>query len=276
MALKNREIISYYEDLSFLDSQFPIIFHLDTCALCSPFARYLHWHENIELLYFVDGEGIVYLGAEEVHAKKGEIVVVNSNILHGFDSVTKTCQYYCLIIDKSLYDAFGIQVGKMFFNNIIKDAVAESCFKNIIEEWETKGNLFEPSIKLSALQLLLHLSRNHLDSKVPSPIFNDKRTETVKSAISYIRTHFNEEITIDDICNYIGFSKYYFCRIFKEITHRTPVEYINFVRCHNARNLILSGKYNVSESAEASGFKNLSYFSKTYKKLFGSLPSKKI
>ena len=276
MSLKKREIISYYEDHSFFDANFPIIYHLDTCRIASPFSNYMHWHENIEVLYFIDGEGIVYLGAEEVHAKKGDMVIVNANILHGFDSVTETCQYHCLIVDKSLYDSFGIQASKMFFSDIINDGTARECFDKIVAEWNGEKEFCKASIKLSALQLLLHLCRNHLDSNVPVPTVNDKRTETVKSAIGYIRTHFNKEITIEDICSHIGFSKYYFCRIFKEVTHRTPVEYINFVRCHNARNLILSGKYNVSESAELSGFKNLSYFSKTYKKIFGTLPSKKV
>ena len=60
-------------------------------------------------------------------------------------------------------------------------------------------------------------------------------------------------------------------QVFKEVTRRTPVDYINFIRCNYARNLLLSGRYNVSESAEMSGFKNLSYFSKTYKKYMGCL-----
>jgi len=274
--LQQTEFISRYEDHSFFDSHFPITYHLDTCKKGSPFSLYLHWHENIEILYFIDGEGIVYLGAEEVHAKKGDLVIVNSNIFHGFNSVTEYCKYHCLIVDKSLYESFDIQAGRMFFNEVIKDDTAISYYEKIIDEWNKEGPLYKTAVKLYSLQLLLHLSRYQLDEKTVKNSITDKRIEPVKMAISYIRTHFKEEISIDEICKYIGLSKYYFCRIFKEITYRTPIEYVNFVRCHNARNLIISGKYNVSESAELSGFKNLSYFSKTYKKIFGNLPSKKI
>ncbi len=276
MATKNIEFVSYYEDHSFLNSQFPIIFHFDVCSKGLSCACYQHWHENIEVLYYVEGEGIVHLGAEEFHTKKGDIVVVNSNTLHGFNSATDTCKYYCLIIDKSLCEYFDIHVNRMFFNEIINDPDAVRYFERIIKEWDEQKWHYKPAMKIYALELLLYLSRNQLEEKTAKNSFTDKRVETVKSAIGYIRTHFNKEITIEEICDHIGFSKYYFCRIFKEITHRTPVEYINFVRCHNARNLIISGKYNVSESAELSGFKNLSYFSKTYKKFFGTLPSKKV
>ncbi|ELP5185316.1 helix-turn-helix transcriptional regulator, partial [Clostridium perfringens] len=68
-------------------------------------------------------------------------------------------------------------------------------------------------------------------------------------------------------------SKYYTCRTFKEVTGKTILDYINHIRCINARNLILYNGYTISESAYKSGFNNLSYFSKTYKKYMGLLPS---
>ncbi|EOU2011906.1 helix-turn-helix domain-containing protein, partial [Clostridium perfringens] len=54
---------------------------------------------------------------------------------------------------------------------------------------------------------------------------------------------------------------------------QTILDYINHIRCINARNLILYNGYTISESAYKSGFNNLSYFSKTYKKYMGLLPS---
>ena len=95
----------------------------------------------------------------------------------------------------------------------------------------------------------------------------------IADAIEYLNTHFSEPITVDEICESVGFSKYYFCRKFKAVTGKTVVDYINFLRCVNARRLIQSGQYNVSESAYMSGFNNLSYFSKTYIKHIGHSPS---
>lgn len=43
--------------------------------------------------------------------------------------------------------------------------------------------------------------------------------------------------------------------------------------CVIYRKLLVSGRYNVGESAEHSGFSNLSFFAKTYKKYMGELPS---
>lgn len=267
--------VSTHEDHTFMDPAFPILFHLDTCFPYLPVTSSVHWHENIEVLYFIEGEGIVYSGTAEFPARVGDIVVINPNVLHGIESITEQCRYYCLIVDRSLYEEFGIPVSNMMFKEIVRDSAAQGYYDKIIREWTDRGTFYKPAVKLAALQLLLHLSRYHVDSTNGTGRIQNKQLTMVKDAISYIRLHFREELTIDDICEAIGFSKYYFCRVFKEVTRRTPVDYVNFIRCNYAKNLILSGRYNVSESAEMSGFKNLSYFSKTYKKYMGTLPSQK-
>lgn len=268
--------VSTHEDhSSYMDPSFPILFHLDTCFPYLPVTSSAHWHENIEVLYFIEGEGIVYSGTTEFPAHVGDIVVINPNVLHCIESVTEQCRYYCLIVDRSLYEEFGLPVSNMLFKEIVRDSTAQGYYDKIIREWADRGPFYKPAVKLAALQLLLHLSRYHLDFTNDGETVQSKRLTMVKDAIGYIRAHFREELTIDDICEAIGFSKYYFCRVFKEVTRRTPVDYINFIRCSYAKNLLLSGRYNVSESAEMSGFKNLSYFSKTYKKYMGTLPSQK-
>lgn len=261
------------EDHSFLDPAFPIIFHRDICFPDLPVTA--HWHENVELLYFVEGEGTVYAGMAEFPVRVGDIAVLNANVLHGIEAASAQCVYYCLIIDRALCEDFGVPVGNLLLKEMVRDAAAQEYYDKIIREWSDRNAFYQPAVKLAALQLLLHLSRYHLDSASGGSAPQDKRLTMVKDGIRYIRSHFREELTIDGICEEIGFSKYYFCRVFKEVTRRTPVDYINFVRCNYARRLLLSGRYNVSESAEMSGFQNLSYFSKTYKKYMGTLPSQK-
>lgn len=63
-----------------------------------------------------------------------------------------------------------------------------------------------------------------------------------------------------------------FRRLFREHTGKTPIEYRNELRLEKAKTLLQSGEYNVSECAEASGFSNLSFFIKLYKKKYGYTP----
>ena len=51
------------------------------------------------------------------------------------------------------------------------------------------------------------------------------------------------------------------------------MEFLNSLRCREARILILSGKCNVAEAARQCGVENLSYFSRMYRRYMGVLPS---
>ena len=65
-----------------------------------------------------------------------------------------------------------------------------------------------------------------------------------------------------------------FRRLFREYMGRSPIEYRNDIRLEKARIRLQSGEYNVTEAAIHSGFSNLSFFIKLYKKKYGHTPKK--
>ena len=72
-----------------------------------------------------------------------------------------------------------------------------------------------------------------------------------------------------DLCN---LSEPYFRKLFCEYTGMSPVDYRNDLRLTDAKNKLQSGDYNVSDAAYASGFTNLSFFIRLYKKKYGHTP----
>ena len=69
-------------------------------------------------------------------------------------------------------------------------------------------------------------------------------------------------------------SEFHMCRMFKEYTGNSPIEYRNDLLLNSARAKLQSGEYNVTEVAELCGFTNLSFFIRLYKKKFGYTPKK--
>ena len=63
--------------------------------------------------------------------------------------------------------------------------------------------------------------------------------------------------------------------VIMEVTGYSPISFLNLLRCTRAQEYLTSGRFNVSETAALCGFENLSYFSRTYKKHMGMLPSSK-
>lgn len=264
---------NFYEPHTHKDPSFPIIFHLDTMQKYQ--SNFLpHWHESLEILYILHGTINVLADAASVTAGKDEIIVINSNNVHYIQTLAEESQYYCLIIDRKFCEEFNLDTGEVVFQRQIQDHELGDKFKIINEEFHLRKSLYKAKIKATAMDLVISLYRNYTvaESSLSRQIKNDK-IEIIKKAIRYIQSNYTQAITITSISAEIGISKYYFCRIFKEITGYTTVSFLNIVKCNNAKKLLQSGKYGVEEAALLSGFDNLSYFSKTYKKHMGNLPS---
>lgn len=267
-----KEVI--YEHHRHDDPNFPIIFHYDT--LDEYHEKFtMHYHENIEILYFVKGTGMATCGGNHIEVKRGDLLVVNSNELHFLYTTSLELEYYCLIVDKEFCGRFQIDIEEIHLQNLIQDESLVIYMKQIIKEMNARKMHYKAAVQGLVILLITHFYRDYSIGLLPvlDTTWNHKM-DTVKKAIAYIKHHFTKEMTVDEICIHVGFSKYYMCRVFKEVTGQTVVEYINFLRCDYARTLLSSGKYNVKESAEQCGIHNLSYFTKTYKKYMGCLPSK--
>lgn len=264
-------ISTNYEQLIHLDPEFPIIFHCN--YLTSDQNIIMHWHEDIELLNFREGQATVECDTVQVKACAGDLVIVNTCELHSIHAITPSCSYDCLILGKQFLESSGLPVNEIHLSKLVNNEQIRVRFNRIRCESSERPFYYKIAVKAEALMMITYLFRTEAQPHVQMEAGCRRRLDMVRAAILYIRYHYTEDITIDDICSNIGFSKYYFCRVFHDVTGKTVIDTINFLKCNYARELISSGRYNVSESAELCGFHNLSYFSKTYKQKIGELPS---
>lgn len=263
-----------YEPHYYKDPTFPIIFHYDIVHpnTCRP-----HWHENLEILYITHGEPLTKINTEEVGARPGDIVVIPSNALHRTTCIFGEACYYCLIIDRNFCSQFGFSLDLMSFQKVIHDPELSALMDSIVKEFEEQRNYFQAQILSSILSLMVLLSRKHLAAAPPALNKAQKsQLDMVKRSFIFIEENYSKELTADGLAQHVGFNKFYFHHVFKELTGMTPISYINFVRCRKAKELLSSGRHNVGETAVLCGFDNMSYFSKTYKKYIGELPSETI
>lgn len=124
-----------------------------------------------------------------------------------------------------------------------------------------------PFYFLSCLyQLLWQIDERY--SKIPT------KYKKLQAAIKEISEHSEQNVPIGDYAALCGMSEVNFRRLFREFMQQSPIEYRNEIRLKNAKIKLQSGEYNVSEAAEASGFSNLSFFIRLYKKKYGYTPKK--
>lgn len=258
--------MSIYEHHNLTDNM-PAIVHLDTYhkGECS----FSNWHENIELLYCVRGNGKIIINASPISLKEGSIAVINSNKIHSSVTDSEIFQYYCIILDTEFLKKFGLNIKNTKFKEYIYDDTVNGYLDSIISEFETKSPYYESAVKGNIIAMISYIFRNYSceNNKIPGD-------NAIKKGIEYIHEHFTEDISVDDVANHAGFSKSHFSRKFKSITTHSIKEYIQILRCREAQSMLLTHKYSVSEVSSICGFSDVSYFTKVFKKYFGELPSK--
>lgn len=262
-----------YELHIYEDPSFPFLFHADyMLPYQSDFLS--HWHENIEILCVTKGEIIVMSDSNVITASKGDIVFINSNNVHHIHTNEHESEYDCLIIDRKFCSDHGLDIDEIIFESLVSDSHIIHRFRGIKEEFCSKKVHHKIVIKSLVVDLLIQLYRNYriTETALSHRSSTEKKT-IIKKAIKYIQDNYQSSITVGHIADEVGLSKYYFCRIFKEFTGTTTVNYINILRSEQAKKLLQEGTYRVEEVANLCGFENLSYFTKTYKKYMGVLPS---
>jgi len=103
----------------------------------------------------------------------------------------------------------------------------------------------------------------------------DKKSKNkyVAEAIRYIRMHYQENITISTVAEYLEISEGYLSRVLKKETDYTFTSYLTFYRMQVAMSLLKDCRVKVYEVADQVGYSDTAYFSAQFKKLLGVSPS---
>jgi AraC-like DNA-binding protein len=100
------------------------------------------------------------------------------------------------------------------------------------------------------------------------------RSEQLKAVLDFIQEKYSEQLTLEQMAETADLSPKYFCRVFREMTHHTPVEYLNLFRINNACNKLRNSDDPIIEIAYSCGFNDFSYFIKIFKRYKGMTPFK--
>jgi AraC family transcriptional regulator len=96
----------------------------------------------------------------------------------------------------------------------------------------------------------------------------------LKQAVDYIHDRLAEDICLDEVAGYVGLSRYYFCRLFKQSTGLSPYQYVIQCRVERAKQLLRRGGLSLGEIAVACGFTHQSHLHRHFKRLTGVTPKK--
>ena len=103
---------------------------------------------------------------------------------------------------------------------------------------------------------------------------NWDKIDAVDRMQEYIKSHIDEEITMHKLSEAAGYSLWHSLRIFKELLHKTPFEYIRAVKLTRAAEALRDSGKKVIDIALDNGFDSHDGFTRAFNRQFNITPQK--
>lgn len=246
-----------------------------------------HWHEQFQIFYFERGEAVIRCNSQAYEVKAGNLMIVNGNEIHYGESHCQHLTYYLIKVD--LHFLFSGQAdicqikyinpllqGRIrFLNHIGKNDMLIGEFLSIVQEYNQQEHGWELAVKGRIFSLLaLLLRRYQQDNSLAEG--QDRQRETLqrlRTVLEYMDRRYSEDIPLSRLASLANMSSQHFCRVFKNLTGKRPVDYMNRLRINESVALLAQKDLNISEIARAVGFADSNYFSRLFKKYQRTSPS---
>lgn len=241
----------------------------------------LHTHERLEILYFLEGQGAVYVDGVFIPVTAGDVVFVNPYQPHALFG-TSDMPFDRAVIAVSpaylrqlmLYDSVNAmyQSGRQFASALGDDPVLRESLDAILAAVTEKPNGFAYTVLGGLCMGIAHLlTTGHItETAVQNAQEMRFREETERLIIA----HFREEYTCRAAAAEMNYSREHFCRLFRACYHTTFTQYINAFRIHQARlSLRMDPDQSITRLSADLGFNDSSYFTRVFRKITDISPS---
>ena len=130
-------------------------------------------------------------------------------------------------------------------------------------------------LAVSVKEFMLPLPKKHYEPSVwkQQTVGNDYLISDGLNKYSVPFDLIGEQVQISEIAEHVSLSRYYFTRLFRKETGRTPNEYLAEVRINFAREMLIEKILPVAEIAERCGFANTSHFTRFFREKTGQTPA---
>lgn len=160
-------------------------------------------------------------------------------------------------------------------HEITDNILSEKCRRLLDQLITLNSGDFSLHLQIETRVLLLQFLNLLTDhGLLLAPALSDNRPNLQRELLAYIKDHYTEKLSLQDLSGQFHLSEKYLSRYFKEHFQLTFTSYTNHLRLTCARRLLENTKLPVTEIALRSGFPNVSYFIRVFKDSYGISPLK--
>lgn len=256
-----------------------------------------HGHESIQVNYVLHGSLIHMINQSSYDLVKGDIFIIPPYVPHRL-AFKENCG--CEVIELEFLPEFIFgdhatmeNIETIFDFAYIEPFLVSECevkprlnlagkaqtdvesmFDSLLLEYTERKSSFLLAMKAIVLSLLVYVGRcfqEDINDNESRQLFDRHRT-AITSAVQYINENFTEDVSIEKAARVAMLSQSYFSYLFKSMTNKTFVEYLNELRIQEAMKLLKNTNKRVVDICFESGFKNVNHFNRTFKNYSGISP----
>ena len=231
-----------------------------------------HTHACTEMFYCVSGRGQFNIEGKLFDVAPDDLIIVNPRVQH----TELSYQTYPLE-----YIVLGIDGAEFLFNEKDLGYTMLSCgmmreellflMRMLLREIDSRADGCEMVCQDLTEVLLVKIVRMaSVSLRLTAPPAESKECATAKR---YIDENYSESITLDKLAEIAHVNKYYLSHSFKNEYKVSPIDYLMKRRITEAKALLTSTDFSLTQIAEQIGFGSLAYFSKCFRKVEGTSPN---
>jgi len=241
-----------------------------------------HYHQAIELIHFETGGGTRFVGDHIASFVAGDVVLLGSNVphtwqVHGRSSGWAVQWYFPpehpfwgFPETQGLAAHFAEAGRGIRYHGAAATRIA-ALFPEMARA-EAAGRLGVLMQLLAATAGAGSRERELLSSRRLSPSGESGHQDAVRVAVRYLLANFREEVRLEQLLSATGLSKSTFSRRFRRHAGRTVSEFLQEVRLEAACRDLVGTTRSIGEIAHASGFSEISFFNRLFRRARGCTP----
>ncbi|MBP5325851.1 MAG: helix-turn-helix transcriptional regulator [Pseudobutyrivibrio sp.] len=267
-----------------------------------------HWHTDIEIIWPREAPYKVICANQTYNVEVDDILLICPTVLHEIFSPYPGTRVYIQAdfsgigaikeIDKAfhlmapalhikkktcppdVYNYLCSQMNKimeLYFGSTPAIYTHEKEMDDTVISYTKLADYDELEIYAILMQFIAFCGKNiHLfkESSSNSSGLSLKNSLPLSNVCNYISEHFSEDLSLESVASYAGFSKYHFERIFSDYTGVTFYQYLQQIRINYATTLLSNPELSVTDISYQSGFASCTAFTRAFKKSTGYPPSK--
>lgn len=231
----------------------------------------LHSHDHYEIYYLLKGARTYFIDSRQYSVQEGDVVLLSKKVLHK-TTVRDSAVHSRLALyftDEYIPPALKADVLNLFSCRVLTPDRSTSeriktLFFALLEAQQKQANYREELLKCRLFELLLCFVET-----APQPKAAD---DFVSCAITFLKEHLSEPITLSSAAKHLSYSPSHFSRKFKAETGVGFHEYLTKLRIQQGAVLLEETDLPITKIAECCGFEDSNYFSSVFHRVYGASP----